>query len=299
MDHGPHPRDLRCFVSVARNGGFSRAAAELGMSQPAVSQAISRLERGLGVRLFGRTSREVRLSSAGKALLPHAESVLDALTALTTEAARLTIPEIPAIRLAYAPLVGVLAARVARRLARRTPPIAVELTPLGRRAATAALERGEASAAILGSPFPLRMTTGTRFHVTVGHLAVPAGDPLAARGPLRPAHLARHKILMPRERPPGGMWERLAARLRGPHQHHVVADEIDDFAAALDLVAAGAGLLPVPHLLISSIRRPDITFVPFDADDLRLTFGLTWPPDQTSPELMALVRSTQETLWTR
>ncbi|WP_220183055.1 LysR family transcriptional regulator [Sphaerisporangium album] len=315
MDHGPHPRDLRCFVSVARHHGFSPAAAELRMSQPAVSQAIARLERVIGVRLFARTSREVRLLPAGEALLPYAETALDTLAALSSEAARLAVPERPSIRFAYPPLVGALAARAARRLARRVPPIGVDLSPMGRRAATALLERGEVPAAILASPFPLRMTTGTRFHVTVGHLAVPAGDPLAAparaplaapaedpaaaRAPLRPEQLARHKILMPRHRPPGGMWERLAARLRGPHQLHIVADEIDDFAAALDLVAAGAGLLPVPRLLTTTIRRDDIRFVPFDAGDLRITYGLVWSRDRMPPELMPLVQAVQEVLWTR
>ncbi|MEU9891294.1 LysR family transcriptional regulator [Sphaerisporangium sp. NPDC051011] len=299
MDHGPHPRDLRCFVSVARHNGFSPAAAELRMSQPAVSQAIARLERVLGVRLFTRTSREVRLSPVGESLLPYAETALDTLAALTSEAARLAVPQRPSIRFAYPPLVGSLAARAARRLAHRVPPIGVDLSPMGRRAATELLEQGELPAAILASPFPLRMTTGTRFHVTVGHLALPAGDPLAARAPLRPEQLARHKILMPRRRPPGGMWERLAARLRGPHQINVVADEIDDFAAALDLVAAGAGLLPVPRLLTSTVRRDDIRFVPFDAGDLRITYGLVWSRDRVTPELMTLIQAVQEVLWTR
>jgi DNA-binding transcriptional LysR family regulator len=299
VDPGPPLRDIGCFALVAQHLSFSRAAAELRMSQPAMSQAIGRLERSLGIRLFERTSREVRLSAAGKALLPYADAMLEASAALMAESTRLAVSARPAIRLAYPLIVGPLAARITRRLARRKPAIDVELRAAGWSAATSALERGDISAAILSTPFPREFTTAARFHVTVGHLAVPAGDPIAAMSRIRPEQLARYKILMPRNRTPGGMWARFAAQLRGPHQHHVVADDIDDFAAALDLVAAGVGLLPTPHLLVKAIRRHDVHFVPLDAGDLRMTYGLAWSPQHVSPELMVLVQAVQEALWTR
>src|SRR5262249_53527952 len=119
------------------------------------------------------------------------------------------------------------------------------------------------------------------------------------RSRIRPEQLTRHRILMPRNRPPGGMWARLAGRLPGPHRYHLVADDIDDFAAALDLVAAGAGLLPAPQLLVETIRRYDVQFIPFDAGDLRITYGLAWSPDRVSAELMALVQTVQQALRAR
>jgi DNA-binding transcriptional LysR family regulator len=299
VESGPPLSEIRCFAHVAKHLSFSRAAADLGMSQPAMSQAIARLERSLGLRLFDRSSREVHLSTAGATLLPRAEALLEAAAALSAEAARITAPPRSVIRLAYAPVVGSLAARVARRLAQRDPAIEVELWPAGWRATTESLIRGEVAVAILSAPFPTGFTTGARFRVAVGHLAVPAGDSLAALPRITPRRLGRHKILLPRNRPPGGMWARVAAVLSGPHQHHLVADDIDDFAPLLDLVAAGTGLLPVPHLLATSIRRQDVRFVPFDAGDLRMTYGLAWSPERISPELMTLVHAAQETLWTR
>ncbi|MBX6384703.1 MAG: LysR family transcriptional regulator [Microbispora sp.] len=303
MDFGPPLRDIGCFAVVARHLSFSRAAADLGVSQPAASQAVGRLERALGVRLFERTSREVRLSPAGKALLPYAEALLESAAAFSAEAKRLAAPAGTAVRLAYPPVAGGLAARIARRMARRDPPAEVELRPAGRAAAVAALAEGEVTAAILAAPFPRELTTAVRFHVPVAHLAVPAEDPLAELPRLRPERLARHRVLMPRERPPGGMWARLAA-LVGPHLQHVVADEIDDFAAALDLVAAGIGLLPTPLPVVTSVRRDDVAFVPLDAGGLRLTYALAWrggtlPAGSATPGLMALVRTAQECLWTR
>src|SRR3954469_19549906 len=69
-------RDIECFALVARHRSFSRAAAALSLSQPAVSQAVARLERELGLRLFARTSRTVEPTALGEALLPYAEVVL-------------------------------------------------------------------------------------------------------------------------------------------------------------------------------------------------------------------------------
>jgi DNA-binding transcriptional LysR family regulator len=86
-----------------------------------VSHPIPRLERARRLRLFERTSREVQLTHAGKLLLPYAEALLDNASGLSAEAARLAIPASGAIRLAYCPMVGTLAARVTRRLASRSP----------------------------------------------------------------------------------------------------------------------------------------------------------------------------------
>ncbi len=69
-------RRLRVFLAVARELHFSRAAARLHMSQPALSQQIRMLERDLGVELFVRTSRQVETTHAGEALLYAAPRVL-------------------------------------------------------------------------------------------------------------------------------------------------------------------------------------------------------------------------------
>lgn len=286
-------RDVACFVRVAERGGFSRAAADLRLSQPAVSQAIGRLERAFGTRLFERSSRAVRLTTAGKALLPYAEALLAAESALRDEAARQAVPT---IRFAYPPLVGPLVARVVRRLAGRNPAVDVDLRPAGWSEATAALAAGDVPAAILSYPFPPGRPTTARFQVPVDHLAVPAGGPLAGRALLRPGDLGRHPLLLPATRPPGSMWARLAALVT---RHRVVGPDLDDFAAPLDLVAAGAGVLAAPRLVAETVRRPDVRFVPLDAGDLRITYGLVWTPEAASPEVMALVSTVQEALRTR
>ena len=78
---------LRIFVTVARVGNFTRAAALLYLTQPPVSQQIAALEAQLGAPLIERLPRQLRLTPAGAALLPYAEQLL-ALADAGAEAAR-------------------------------------------------------------------------------------------------------------------------------------------------------------------------------------------------------------------
>jgi LysR family nitrogen assimilation transcriptional regulator len=69
-------KELRNFMRVARAGSVSRAAEELRLAQPALSRQIGKLERELGVPLFARHGRGVRLSAAGSLLLDRAEAIV-------------------------------------------------------------------------------------------------------------------------------------------------------------------------------------------------------------------------------
>ncbi len=69
-------RQLRCVVSLARYGSFIAAAADLNMSQPALTRTIMRVEETLGVRLFSRSTRRVALTGAGREFVPVAERLL-------------------------------------------------------------------------------------------------------------------------------------------------------------------------------------------------------------------------------
>ncbi|HEX3709377.1 MAG TPA: LysR family transcriptional regulator [Pseudolabrys sp.] len=68
-------KELRYFMYVARAGSVSRAAEELRLAQPALSRQIRKLEQSLGVTLFARHGRGVRLSAAGSLLLERAETI--------------------------------------------------------------------------------------------------------------------------------------------------------------------------------------------------------------------------------
>jgi DNA-binding transcriptional LysR family regulator len=79
--------DLAAFLAVARTGSFTRAAKQLGVSQPALSHALKELENRLGLRLLNRTTRRVSTTEAGERLLrsiaPHFDGIEAGLAALT------------------------------------------------------------------------------------------------------------------------------------------------------------------------------------------------------------------------
>ncbi len=74
-------QNLKAFVLVAENGSFSQAAEKLHLTQPAVSKRVALLEEQLGAGLFDRIGRNVTLTEAGRALLPHAKAVEQELLA--------------------------------------------------------------------------------------------------------------------------------------------------------------------------------------------------------------------------
>ena len=72
-------RQLRAVIALARHKSFVQAAGVLGLSQPALSRALQRLERSLGTALFRRSTRVVSLTAAGRDFLPTAERLLNDL----------------------------------------------------------------------------------------------------------------------------------------------------------------------------------------------------------------------------
>ncbi|GAA3495694.1 LysR substrate-binding domain-containing protein [Streptomyces prasinosporus] len=102
----PSLAQLRAFAAVAEHLHFRDAAAAIGMSQPALSGAVSALEESLGVTLLERTTRKVLLSPAGERLAARAKAVLAEVGALVEEADALRAPFTGALRLGVIPTVA-------------------------------------------------------------------------------------------------------------------------------------------------------------------------------------------------
>jgi DNA-binding transcriptional LysR family regulator len=94
-------RHLRYFVAVAEELNFSRAAERMHMAQPPLSAAIQQLERDVGVELFVRTTREVKLTDAGRAFLQGARRTLADAERAAEDAKRAAAGELGHLRIAY------------------------------------------------------------------------------------------------------------------------------------------------------------------------------------------------------
>lgn len=97
---------LRYAREVADTDSFSAAARAYGVTQPALSNGIAKLEEHLGDRLFERSTRGVTLTSFGVRMLPHINAALEALDGVSAEARRWTAPAEKYLRMGVSPLIN-------------------------------------------------------------------------------------------------------------------------------------------------------------------------------------------------
>ncbi|MCZ2526833.1 LysR substrate-binding domain-containing protein [Streptomyces sp. HB2AG] len=118
----PTLAQIRAFSAVADTLHFRDAAAEIGMSQPALSGAVAALEESLGSRLVERTTRKVLLTPAGERIAARARTVLDAVAGLMEEAEAARAPFTGHLRLGVIPTVAPYLLPTVLRLAHETYP---------------------------------------------------------------------------------------------------------------------------------------------------------------------------------
>jgi DNA-binding transcriptional LysR family regulator len=187
------PHLLRTFVTVARCGSFSQAAAELGYTQSAVSQHIAALENDLGATLLQR--RPVVPTVVGSRLIEHAGPLLLRLDAARADIARMTAT--PATRLVAGLSPLAMTAHVAETLARSAVGLTIRV--LGRGAIPAGVATGSLDFGLvdgIAAPTdPLNLPdTGPLTTVAVAEqplvVVLPEGHPLSGRSRLRLPDLA-------------------------------------------------------------------------------------------------------------
>jgi len=141
-------RFLRTFVAIADNAGFARAAARLNLTQSAASRQIRSLEDELGLRLFARIGRNVRLTSEGEDLLVRSRRLLFDAEALGQRASALKTGDVGVLRVGATPqVIENLLADFLLRYRKRHAGVEVHLVEDGGSRLSGHLERGDVDVA--------------------------------------------------------------------------------------------------------------------------------------------------------
>ena len=141
---------IRCFVAVAEELHFSRAAERLNMTQPPLSRQIRLLEHHVGTQLLERTSRSVRLTAAGKAFFPEAARILRMAEEAASMARRVAKGEKGSLAIGFTAASGYgLLPEMVRRLRERSPGISLTLKELVSSAQLEALDSGQLDLGLL------------------------------------------------------------------------------------------------------------------------------------------------------
>lgn len=280
------------MVAVAEELHFGRAAKRLHISQPPLSRQVRDLEWELGVELFHRTRRTVRLTPAGETLLEEARQLLARLdraihrTQLAAEGrtGRLSIGfSEAAIHSGLLPLaVG--------RYRERFPEVAIELTELVSKEQPAALREGRIDVAFAYVPpaaAPLFVVERLVLHDRLV-MALPSRSPGGgARRPsvtdLRGATL----ILFRRDLAPA-LHDDIRHSLRQRGLEPARVQEVVQTETALAFVAAGIGIALVPQS-IASVGRAGVSFLPVRGLGVRLDTHLVWRRANRPPALASFL----------
>ena len=259
-------RELACFLAVADELHFGRAATRLGIAQPAVSKTVRRLERRLGVTLFDRTSRAVTLTEAGRVLTREARVALAAVSAAALRTQRAGVRE-PHLTLALKPggdggLLPAILAAYEREPAVR--PVEVVFDADSARL----LREGRADAALLYTPPDEVGGLDSEPLLTEAPVAVlPRSHPLARRTSLRMADLAGEDL----------------------HRKPSEPSAMKSLSELMHLIALGRKIAVLPRVLTTPLRD-DLTAVPM-TDVPAVVLMLAWPAHSTSPSVAALARA--------
>ena len=233
---------LRCFVAVAEELHFSRAAERLNMTQPPLSRQIRLLEHHVGAQLLERNSRTVRLTAAGKAFFPEAARILRIAEEAMFAARRAAKGEQGSLAIGFTSASGYsLLPEVVRRLRERSPGVSLTLKELVSTMQVEALNAGELDLGLM-RPHPVSGDLDSQLIATEGlMLAIHESD--ADRWPLEPtlADLHGRPFVMysPYEARP--FYQMLSERFARAGVVPDVVEHIGQVHTMLALVRAGIG----------------------------------------------------------
>ncbi len=283
-------RQLRYFVAIAEEMHFGRAAERLHIGQPAVSQQIRRLERDLGVELFDRSPRHVRLTPAGQRFLPRAQAVLAAAEEARASVSDLAGPGAITLRLGTSAGLGRHLDDLLDALAGLAPWLTVELISAPAQVRLKQVASGGLDAAFVRGVHDAAGLNVVPIWQDPLVVALPASHPLAAGADVALADLAELPL-------------RLTTRRNNPPLVDLVLTACHDAgfepmpgptaASLTDTIAAIGSGTPTWTVVYAAqaalLRTRRVAFLPFRAPGLSITTGLAVRRSSPPPALDVLL----------
>lgn len=240
-------RQLECFCAVARTGSFTRAAEELGISQPSLSEQIAKLEQGMGAPLFERLSRRVELTPPGEAILDKARALIEEAAALPDYLERAREAVAGPLRVAAIPtILPYFLAPVLSEFSERFPEVALHV----REGTTSELVEhvlgGMIDAALVSLPVESSGLVMKELFREPLFLAVPNGHPLAEGGPVPLRRASRERLLILKDG--HCLREETLAICDRVRAHFSAQFEADQFVTIFELIRGGFGVSIVPEM---------------------------------------------------
>ncbi|PQA86545.1 LysR family transcriptional regulator [Hyphococcus luteus] len=279
---------LMRFLALAEHLHFSKAAEELGIAQPLLSEQIKALEYAIDVKLFDRTSRRVELTTAGKMFRDRVQLVVQGMQD-SVEAAKATeLGEQNRLRLGYTDEFAIdYLPYWVRRIKESQPTADLDLMPGMTPQLTELLKNGLADA-ILVCPIP-EEPLGKEYQILPLEplplsVALPASHPLKKRKKVKISTLAdEHFIEGPLS--PQAASERVINRLFSQHGvERDIVQRVHDSELGVNLVAEGVGIT-IGHFSSRAKNRDDVTIVELDEPEAKLTRAILWRKSARPPML--------------
>ncbi|MET8470991.1 LysR family transcriptional regulator [Streptomyces sp. NPDC006422] len=290
-------KHLTGFVAVAEELHFGRAAERLHVAQSPLSQQIKLLERDLGVKLFDRTTRSVRLTPAGQALVEPARKLLADASAVRRTVRAAHLGEVGRVSVGFAGASSYAALPLLTRAVTSRLP-GIELVLEGQTYSGEALRRITDGTLDLGF-VALPVRRGVTARVVRSErlvLALPDSHPLADRAEVPVRALADEPIVtFPRSRE-SAVRDAMAQACHDAGFAPRIAQEAPDSYNMLALVGAGVGVAVVVESA-RNIHLEHVVFRPLAGEEVPvLPIALGWRTGNPSAALQAVLRVAEEVL---